>query len=150
MKEAMCCVLAFTVLSAGCAGRQANPVPTYLPGDEKLGCDAIAAEVTQINSHIEQLKPKTNKFGTNTLWATAGVLLIFPFFFMDFKDAEKIEYDAYQRRLDRLTIIAKDRGCDINTMEKAGAKPPLTEQKATDEKPNKAAEIQNNSSTPRT
>ncbi len=118
VREAICVLLAWAVFITGCAGREANPVTTYVQGDENLSCGAISEEIKQIKAKMEELKPKTNKFGTNALWAVAGVFLIVPFFFMDFKDAEKIEYDAYHHRQDRLIVIAKDKGCETVTAEK--------------------------------
>jgi len=104
-------LLCFTILFAGCAGREPNPISTYMPGDENRNCQALMAEIANCEKEMAALKPQTNKFGTNTLWAIGGVLVLFPFFFMDFKDAEKIEYDAYQRRLDRLKVLAAERNC---------------------------------------
>jgi hypothetical protein len=113
MKKSMCVVLIFTVLFAGCAGREANPIPAYLPGDENRSCSALKAEMTQIQADMQRLLPHTNKFATNTLWAIGGVLVIVPFFFMDLKDAEKIEYEALRTRYNRLLIIAADKNCDL-------------------------------------
>lgn len=48
---------------------------------------------------------------TNTLWAVAGVFLIVPFFFMDLKDAEKVEYEAMKTRRDRLLVYAAEKNC---------------------------------------
>ena len=86
------------------------------------------------------LRPKTNKFATNAAWATAGWFLIFPFFFMDLKDAEKIEYDAYARRYNRLLILATEKNCDMLNLPK---EPELTiDQKIESEKAKKEAQEQ--------
>ena len=106
MKKVICLSLLVSVLFTACAGREANPVLMYLPGDENRSCKGLVAEMAQIQQQMDILRPKTNKFGTNAAWATAGVFLIFPFFFMDMKDAEKIEYDAFARRYNRLLILA--------------------------------------------
>ncbi|MBN1807292.1 MAG: hypothetical protein JW837_18750 [Sedimentisphaerales bacterium] len=113
MKKALCVSLIVSLFFAGCAGREANPVAMYIPGDENRSCKGLIAEMAQIQQQMDILRPKTNKFGTNAAWATAGVFFIFPFFFMDMKDAEKIEYDAFARRYNRLLILASEKNCDI-------------------------------------
>ena len=113
MKKLICLLLACSVFFAGCAGREANPIAIYLPGDENRSCEGLKAEVAQLQADMQRLLPKTNKRVTNTLWATAGVFLIVPFFFMDLKGAEKIEFDAMRRRHNRLLIYAAEKGCDM-------------------------------------
>lgn len=112
-KNLTCLVLAFVIFFAGCAGREANPMPIYLPGDENRSCTALKAEVAELQVDMARLLPKTNKGVTNALWATAGVFVIFPFFFMDFKGAEKIEFDAMRQRHNRLLVYAAEKGCDM-------------------------------------
>jgi hypothetical protein len=123
MKNMICILLCFLIFLGGCAGREANPVKMYYPGDEKRGCQSLIAEMAQIQKEMDILRPKTNKFASNALWATAGVFVIFPFFFMDMKDAEKIEYDAYARRYNRLLIMAAEKDCN---MAGVSSKPELT------------------------
>jgi len=113
MKAVLNVLLCILILFAGCAGREANPVLSYIPGDENRSCKALTMEMAQIQAEMDKLRPKTNKFITNAAWATAGVLLIVPFFFMDLKEAEKIEYDAYARRYNRLLVLAMEKDCDI-------------------------------------
>ena len=113
MKKLICLLVACSVFFAGCAGREANPIAIYLPGDENRSCEGLKAEVAQLQADMQRLLPKTNKGVTNTLWATAGVFLIVPFFFMDLKGAEKIEFDAMRRRHNRLLIYAAEKGCDM-------------------------------------
>ena len=112
MKKVICLSLLVSVFFTGCAGREANPVAMYIPGDENRSCKGLVTEMSQIQQQMDILRPKTNKFGTNAAWATAGVFFIFPFFFMDMKDAEKIEYDAFARRYNRLLIMAMEKNCD--------------------------------------
>jgi hypothetical protein len=113
MKQSLCLLLIASLFHAGCAGREANPIPAYLPGDENRSCPALKAEMAQIQADMQRLLPKTNKFATNTLWAIGGVIVIVPFFFMDLKDAEKIEYNALRTRYNRLLIIASEKNCDL-------------------------------------
>jgi hypothetical protein len=114
MRKTVCIVLCFAVFFTGCAGRQANPVPIYIPGDENRNCQSLKNEVVQIQKDMLALLPKTDKLGTNTLWATAGVFLIVPFFFVDMKDAEKIEFEAMRQRHNRLLDLLQMKGCDVN------------------------------------
>ena len=107
-------ILCFSIFFAGCAGRTANPVQIYYPDDENRSCLSLKTEMEQIQKEMYILRPKTNKFTSNALLTAAGIFLIFPFFFMDMKDAEKIEYDAYARRYDRLLILAKEKNCELS------------------------------------
>jgi len=110
MLDILLCV-SVCLAGAGCAGRDPNPISTYMPGDENLGCDAYLAEMATCETEMARLLPKTNKFGTNALWIAAGIIFIVPAFFADIKDAEKVEYAAYQRRYDRLKVLAAERNC---------------------------------------
>ncbi|MBD3360815.1 hypothetical protein GF366_03370 [Candidatus Peregrinibacteria bacterium] len=142
MRKAICLSLVVTIFFAGCAGREANPVAMYIPGDENRDCKSLLMEMSQIQQEMDVLRPKTNKFVTNAAWATAGVFFIFPFFFMDLKEAEKIEYDAYARRYNRLLIYATEKNCDMINLP---TEPELTvEQKIEKEKAKKAAQEQKN------
>ena len=113
MRKPVCLTLAFAVLFAGCAGREANPIPAYLPGDETRSCSALKAEIAQLQSDMARMLPKTDKTGKNVALGAAGLFLIVPWFFMDFKGTEKIEFDAMRTRHNRLLIIAAERNCDM-------------------------------------
>ena len=127
MKRSLCLLLSTLIFLAGCAGREANPIAIYLPGDENRSCEGLKAEVAQLQVDMQRLLPKTNKGVTNTLWATAGVFFIVPFFFMDLKDAEKIEFDAMRRRHNRLLIYAAEKNCDMSGV--TAEKIPSTEER---------------------
>lgn len=60
-----------------------------------------------------RIMPDTNKFGYNAVCATSGFFLIVPFFFMDLKDTEKIEWEAMRVRYNRLLIYAAEKNCDF-------------------------------------
>ena len=113
MKKSICLLLAILIPLAGCAGREANPVPVYLPGDENRSCAGLQSEIAQLQVDMQRILPKVNKGVSNTLWATAGVFLIVPFFFMDLKDAEKIEFEALRARHNRLLVYAAEKGCNM-------------------------------------
>jgi len=97
------------ILLSGCpsGGREPNPISIQLPGDEEGSCRALELEMKQIKSEMASLEPKLSKFGTNVIWFIIWAPL------MDVKDAEKIEYDAFRRRYNRLYIIAKEKDCDF-------------------------------------
>ena len=113
MNKCICLVLAFAVFTAGCAGREANPIAAYLPGDENRSCTGYKAEIAQLQVDMARILPKTDKGLTNALWAIGGCLVIVPFFFMDLKDAEKVEFEAMRNRHNRLLVYAAEKGCDF-------------------------------------
>ena len=113
-KKVVCIMLIVGMLMmTGCAGREANPVAIYLPGDENRSCEGYKAEIAQLQVDMQRMLPKIDKGVSNALWATAGVFLIVPFFFMDLKDAEKIEFDALRARHNRLLVYAAEKNCDM-------------------------------------
>ena len=139
MKKLVCLLLCASIFMAGCAGREANPILVYIPGDENRSCQGLKTEVAQLQADMTRILPKTNKGATNALWATAGVFLIFPFFFMDFKDAEKIEFDAMRQRHNRLLIYAAEKKCDFGEV-RAERIPSVEERKAEAKKQKEEAE----------
>lgn len=128
-KNSLCLLLIVLIFLAGCAGRKANPIAIYLPGDENRSCKGLKMEVVQLQSDMQQLLPKTNKEVTNALWATASLFLIAPAFIMDLKDAEKTEFDAMRRRHNRLLLFAEKKNCDMSGV-KAERIPSIEERKA--------------------
>ncbi|MGD8786502.1 MAG: hypothetical protein PVJ60_03685 [Phycisphaerales bacterium] len=127
-KQLLCLLLCLSIFLAGCAGREANPIAVYLPGDENRSCEALKAEIAQLQVDMARLLPKTDKGLTNALWATGGVFFIIPFFFMDLKDAEKIEFEAMRQRHNRLLIYAAEKNCDMSGI-KSEEIPSLKERK---------------------
>ena len=113
MRKIVCLLLSVLIFLSGCAGREANPIAAYLPGDEHRSCMALKAEVAQLQVDMARLLPKIDKGLTNALWAAGGVLVIVPFFFMDFKDAERIEFNALRQRHNRLLVYAAEKECDF-------------------------------------
>ena len=39
-----------------------------------------------------------------------------PYLFIDMKDAERIEYEAFRRRHNRLLLIAQEKGCCLDSI----------------------------------
>jgi hypothetical protein len=110
-KKVLCVLLSFGVLLSGCAGRDPNPISMVTPQDKELSCDALQYQIDFARDEMKRLEPKCNKVGTNALWFVGGILLLVPFFFMDVKDAEKIEYDAYNVRAHYLLSLRTNREC---------------------------------------
>ena len=111
-------VLIGVMCFAGCGGRVANPIQTYLPGDDTRSCEGLNIQMSQLDSDMRRILPKTNKSGTNLLCGVAGAFLIVPWFFMDFKGADKIEYDAMRNRYNHLLVIASEKDCDVGSAER--------------------------------
>ena len=101
----ICLCICSALLPFGCAGRDPNPIPITMQGDENRTCESLETEMSQIQGKMKELEPHIDKFGTNVFW--------FLFFtpLMDVKDAEKIEYRAYQERYDRLIILGREKEC---------------------------------------
>ena len=114
MRKIVIVMLTCSILFAGCAGRQANPIQTYMPGDSERSCEGLKVEMSQLNADMRAMLPKTDKTASNALLGAAGVFLIVPWFFMDFKGAEKIEYDAMRNRYNHLLVIAAEKGCNTS------------------------------------
>jgi len=102
------------LILVGCAGREAHPVSTYQYGDEKKSCKALDMELTFTDEKIQRLLPETEKTGKNVGLGVAGVLLIVPWFFMDFTKSEQIEAEALRDRYNQLLVIAEDKDCGFN------------------------------------
>lgn len=137
MKKLISLMLILAILNAGCAGRMANPIAAYLPGDENRSCMALQAEVSQLQTDMARLLPKTDKGLTNTLWAGVGVFTLgIGFIFMDLKDAEKVEFEAMRQRHNRLLVYAAEKGCDFGEV-RAEKIPSPKEQKAAAKKTQK-------------
>lgn len=113
MKKIINVLLTCIVGLTGCAGRQAYPIQSYIPGDEKKSCLILKAEMAQIEAEIADKLPKSDKTGSNILLGAAGVIIWPLWLFMDLKGADKIEVEAMQRRYKALTLFLVDKDCDL-------------------------------------
>ena len=114
MKNVICVLLIISIMtmSIGCAGNDPILVATYLPGDEDKNCSALRAEIANIDNQITRKQSQQKKQeGENIFWFITGWLLIIPFFFMDLKENEKAEIEAFQQRKDALLVIAAEKDC---------------------------------------
>jgi hypothetical protein len=128
MRAAGILLIIISAFLAGCAGREPNPVSCYAPGDEELNCESLKQEISLLQSNMLALLPKTDKSFTNTLWGAGGFVCYVPYLFIDMKDAERIEYEAFRRRHNRLLLMAREKGCDMGDI-KAEPIPALWQQK---------------------
>lgn len=106
-------VAACVLMVASCGGRSANPVASYQPGDDSRSCEGLKIEIAANEAEIARLLPDEDATGKNVILGVAGVFLIVPWFFMDFKDAEGIELRAYRRRNVMLRGIAANKKCVV-------------------------------------
>ncbi len=113
MKKTICLLLACSVFLAGCAGREANLVQIRQLGDEQKTCDALRSELYFVENEISRLLPKSDKTGKNIALGVAGAFLIIPLFFMDLKQGEKQEIEAYRQRYNHLLMITQQRDCKL-------------------------------------
>jgi len=121
MKELICVTLSFTILFAGCAGHEPNPIAAYMPGDEGKSCKMLKAEIAQLETEIDvKCQQKETKDFWNVAELVGGFILIVPWFFMDVKGAEKVEAEALKTRVNRLMLIAGEKDCDLTGIEVVG------------------------------
>ena len=97
----------------GCAGRVADPVRIQQFGDDQKSCEALRVEMLQINNEISRLLPQSDKTGSNIALGATGMLFIVPLFFMDLKQGEKKEIQAYQQRYNHLFMLVQLKDCKI-------------------------------------
>lgn len=105
----------FIITLSACGGRNATPVMVTQYKDASKSCEALEYELHTIENEIQRLLPEKDKTGKNVALGVAGAFLLVPWFFMDFKNAEAQEYEAYRQRYNHLSIIAIDKKCDIAT-----------------------------------
>jgi len=108
------CLISF--LSA-CGGRTPSPVMISQYGDNQKSCRALEFEMTSIQGEIQRLLPQRDKTGQNVALGVAGWFLLVPWFFMDFKNAEATEYEAFRQRYNHLASIAIDKRCSVKPID---------------------------------
>jgi len=115
MKRVMCTLLIVAILFAGCAGSSPNPVSQYMPGDDNKSCFVLKTELLNIAEQMSQKRLQLAKtHGGNIGWLLGGTLFFPPaWFFMDFKESEKVELEAFERRASMLLIYATEKNCDL-------------------------------------
>lgn len=122
VKKIVSLMLAFSIFFAGCAGREANLVQVRQLGDEQKTCDELRTELYYIENEISRLLPKSDKTGRNIALGATGILFIVPLFFMDLKQGEKKEIEAYRQRYNHLLMITQQKDCKLPTATKEETK----------------------------
>jgi hypothetical protein len=118
--KALCVLLSLAIFIGGCGGQAANPVDRYMLGDEKKSCNALYAEMSQIDQEITlKKKKKTDRDVWNTILFVGGFFLIAPWFFMDVKGSHEAETEALQARKKALMILFSEKNCTPPEIEAA-------------------------------
>jgi len=117
MKKLLIMFVASSFMLAACGGRTAAPVMIAQYGDQNKSCKALEFEMMTAQNEIQRLLPKTDKTGQNVALGVAGWFLLVPWFFMDFKNAEQTEYEAYRQRYNHLASIAMSKDCGVEPAE---------------------------------
>ncbi len=111
-KKLLCVLLTYAIIIVGCGGHTANPVDRYMLGDENKSCNALYAEIAQLDNEVAQKKnDKDNRDTWNIILFVAGFVTIVTFFFMDVKGSHEVEIDALQARKKALQNIFHDKNC---------------------------------------
>lgn len=103
-----------SLAASGCAGRQANMVTVYQPGDEQLSCERLESEMAYMQGEIVRLIPQADKTAKNWILGTTGWFFIVPFFFMDLSKAEQQEINALRHRYNHLLENGRKKGCSTD------------------------------------
>lgn len=115
MKDFVCVLMSCCIFMAGCAGREANLVQVHQFGDEQKTCGVLRTEMHYIENEISRLLPKSDKTGKNIALGATGIIFIVPLFFMDLKQGEKKEIEAYRQRFNHLLMITQQKDCKLPT-----------------------------------
>ncbi len=100
-----------------CGGRTPQPIMAHQYGDNAKNCKALIYEIQNIEGEIQRLLPQTDKTGKNVALGVAGWFFLVPLFFMDFKNAEAVEYQAYRQRYNHLSSLAMSKDCGAETID---------------------------------
>ena len=105
--------LFFFLFLLGCAGAPPKPIEVVQPNDYKLNCNQLVSYINQAAEYGNELRAnETSKWKKNIGLASAGTLLIVPYFFMDLTEGDNVEINAAKARYIHLHRIAVSKGCD--------------------------------------
>jgi len=88
-------------------------VSQYQPGDEERAWEGLGEEIVANEGEIVRRLPGEDATGKSVALGVAGAFLLVPLFFMDFKDAERIEIESYRRRNQWLREVAAKKDCNV-------------------------------------
>lgn len=110
MKQFLSAMIMIALITA-CAGRTPRPVDAMKVTDKEMTCEQIQNELLLANNEISRLSVDADKTAKNVALGVAGWFLIIPWFFMDLKNAEKTEMEAYRQRLNNLNLLYMNKKC---------------------------------------
>ena len=112
LKPIIALIVVVLFVAQGCAGRSAHPVTVAQSGDTKKSCKVLRKETQQILKKIHKMVPYIKKKDKKkVLKMVTGALIIIPWFFVDMKDAEKVEANALRERYNYLADLADGLNC---------------------------------------
>ena len=112
LKSIIASIVVVLFVAQGCAGRSARPITVAQSGDAKKSCQALRKETKQILRRIHKMVPYIKKKDKKTvLKMVTGAFLVVPWFFVDMKDAEKVEANALRERYNYLSTLVGERNC---------------------------------------
>jgi len=117
MNKRLSVFLILMLATSACGGRTAAPVMAAQYGDTSKNCKALEYEMTAAQNEMNRLLPKSDKTGQNVALGVAGAFLLVPWFFMDFKNAEQTEYEAYRQRYNNLASLAMSKNCKVEVQQ---------------------------------
>jgi len=96
----------------GCAGGAPKPIQVIQSGDYSFNCEQLTNKINSISTLTSELDQEdTSKYKKNIGLATAGSLLIVPYFFMDLTEGDNIERNAARARYIHLHRLAVNKNC---------------------------------------
>jgi hypothetical protein len=104
-------LIMFSTLLTGCGGRTAHPIDLHQPGDDTRSCAVIRSEIDSLQKSMIDISPDSSKLARNTACGVGGLIFFPTLFFMDLKNAEKVELRALQARYNYLKEILNSRKC---------------------------------------
>ena len=112
LKPIISAIVVVLFVAQGCAGRSARPITVAQSGDAKKSCQALRKETKQILRRIHKMVPYIKKKDKKkVLKMVTGALIVIPWFFVDMKDAEKVEANALRKRYNYLADLADRHNC---------------------------------------
>ena len=113
LKPVLVLLVGVLFIAQGCmGGRSAQPITVAQSGDAKKTCKALRKETNQILRRIHKMVPYIKKKDKKkVLKMVTGAFIIIPWFFVDMKDAEKVEANALRERYNHLSTLVGRHDC---------------------------------------
>lgn len=114
VKKSICIILVINILLVtGCAGRAAYPVQITQPNDYRISCNQLESEMSRIRHEVQNKTGQKQSGDTkDTVLFVTGLVIFWPaLFFMDLKNADKVELRALQSRFNHLSNVYNGKNC---------------------------------------